>query len=355
MTENPWTPSARAREPAVLGRPIVESGCWYPEDMAGATPWLYRLDRREADDIMAAVSRIEDEGRDIKDIRPADFPLPVLAPALADIRAELMDGRGFAIIRGLPTEELTIYQQAAAFWGVSTHIGRPFSQNAQGHLLGHVTNINPVIDDGTGRGYRSNDGLNFHADGCDVTALFCVQPAKSGGLHRICSSVALYNEMLRRRPELAEALAFYFYRSRRGELPEGQTEMWFRQPVFSVCDGYFAARGASNTILRAQGVPGVPDLTDVQREAIAYFQELAPELAIDIAFEPGDFEYAQSHVTLHARTAFEDWPEPERRRHLFRLWMSADGARPLVPEIAEEIERGITVEGVEPSAPLVPV
>ncbi len=354
MAENPWTPSEREREPACLMEPVVDSGCWYPADMAGSEDWLYRLSEAEIAEVMDAVTAVEGRGMDIKDITREDFPLPSLSVALADMREELMDGRGFALIRGLPVEGRSAYQNAAAFWGMSTHVGRAFSQNGDGHLLGHVRDSGSSANTPTGRGYRSNEELGFHADGCDITSLFVVQLAKSGGQHRICSSVALYNEMLRRRPELAEALAFRFYRTRRGEIPKGVTGQWFRQPVFSVADGYFAARGASTTIMRAQHVDGVPKLTDVQREAVTFYQALAAELAIDIDFEPGDIEYAQSHVTLHMRTGYEDWPEPERKRHLLRLWMSTDGARPLVPEVAAEIDRGILMEGVVPSAPIEP-
>jgi hypothetical protein len=97
----------------------------------------------------------------------------------------------------------------------------------------------------------------------------------------------------------------------------------------------------------------VPKLTAAQLEAIDLYQKLASELAIDIEFERGDMSYANSHVTLHARTKFEDWPEPERRRYLLRLWLRMDeGRRPLIPEFAREIARGITVDGVEPVAVL---
>ena len=352
---NPWTPSARRRKPAQLMKPIEESGCWYPDEIAGTDAWLYRLDEREIADVLEAVDRVEARGLGIKDIEHEDFPLPVLAPALADIKAELKDGRGFAVIRGLPAEGRSMYQNAAAFWGISRYIGRAFSQNGAGHLLGHVCDQGSTLASMNGRGYRSAEGLGYHADGCDVTALFVSRLAKSGGQHRMCSSVALYNEMLRRRPELARALTFHFYRTRRDEIPKGVTGTWFRQPVFSVQDGYFAARGASTTIMRGAELPGVPPLTDDQREAVTYYQTLADEMAIDVDFEPGDIEYAQSHVTLHARTPFEDWAEPERKRHLLRLWMEVDGIRPLVPEIADEITRGITVEGIELTAPLEPV
>ncbi|MDX1484358.1 MAG: TauD/TfdA family dioxygenase [Alphaproteobacteria bacterium] len=355
MQKNPWTPSARQRKPARLMQPIEESGCWYPQDLAGTDAWVYRLSAREIADIFDAVARVEARGFDIKDIAEEDFPLPVLAPALADIRKELMEGRGFALIRGLPIEGRTAYQNTAAVWGVSNHLGRPFSQNGEGHLIGHVMDEGARMKTATGRGYRSNEGLFFHCDRSDITGLFCLQTAKSGGQHRLCSSVALYNEMLARRPDLAEALTFHFYMTRRGEIPVGESDPWYRQPVFSVQDGYFSARGASRTgIVRAQNLPGVPELTPLQLEAIDVYQAIADELAIDIDFEPGDMSYCMSHVTVHARTPFEDWPEPERRRHLLRLWISTGGERPLVPEVAREIERGVTVEGVEPTVPLEP-
>jgi hypothetical protein len=352
MPQNPWTPSRRERKPAKLMQPVEESGCWYPNELSGTDRWVYRLSDREIADIMDAVARVEARNLEIKDIARDDFALPVLSPVLSDIKKELMDGRGFALIRGLPIDGRTRYQNTAAFWGVSNYIGRPFSQNADGHLLGHVINKGATMKTATGRGYMSSEGLEFHADGCDVTSLFCLQVSKSGGQHRICSSIAVYNEMLKRRPELAEALTFYFYRSRRGEIPVGESRPWFRQPVFSVKEGYFTARGASNTITRAQALPGVTKLTSTQLEAIQFYQEMAKELAIDVDFERGDMSYAQSHVTLHARTSFEDWPEPERRRHLLRLWMSVNGERPLVPEVSIEIQRGITVEGARLTAPL---
>lgn len=353
-TTNPWIPSARTRKPARLMEPIEESGCWRPEDLAGTDAWVYRLEAREIADVFDAVAALQARGLDIKDVGPAEFPLPVLAPALADIKAEVMEGRGFALIRGLPIEGRTAYENTAAYWGISSHIGRAFSQNGEGHLLGHVIDQGQSLTTANGRGYRSSEGLNYPCDGCDIVSLFVLRLAKSGGQHRLCSSVALYNEMLKRRPELAEALTYYFYCTRRGEIPKGETKPWFRQPVFSVSEGYFAARGASNTILRGAKLPGVPPLTEEQRQAIAYYQSLAAELSIAVDFEPGDIEYAQSHVTLHARTPVEDWPEPERKRHLLRLLLKVEGGRPLIPEIAREIDRGILVEGAVPSVPLEP-
>lgn len=349
---NPWTPSARTREPARLREPVRESGCWYPDELRGTDAWVYRLSDAEVGDILNAVARVEEKGLGIADIDAGNFPLPVFGPALNDIRDELLRGRGYALIRGLPVEGRGMFRNMAAYWGVAAHIGTVVSQNGKGHLVGHVVDSGQRMTTATGRGYRSSEELYFHADRCDVAGLFCLQPAKSGGLHHVCSSPALYNEMLKRRPDLARALEFRFYMTRRGEIQAGETEPWARLPVFSVKDGYFTARGASPTgITRAQGLPGVPEMTAEQHEAIAVYQQIARELALDIDFRPGDMSFAYSHVTLHARDEFEDWPEPGRRRHLLRLWLNTPGARPLVPEVEREIS-GLLPEGVEPSVPL---
>ena len=122
--------------------------------------------------------------------------------------------------------------------------------------------------------------------------------------------------------------------------------------MFSVTQGYFAARGASSTIKRAQGMPGVPDLTPAQNEAISLYGALANELAMDIDFELGDISLVQNYVNLHARTCYEDWPDEERKRHLLRLWLCFDGARPIHDDILRDNQHGILEEGTIPHAPL---
>jgi hypothetical protein len=107
--------------------------------------------------------------------------------------------------------------------------------------------------------------------------------------------------------------------------------------VFSVTDGYFSARGASSTIERAQKLPGVEKLTPAQREAIDFYQALSGELAMDVDFQLGDISFVLNHVALHARTAYEDWPEPDRKRHLMRLWINIDCERPIHPEIIHQM------------------
>ena len=254
----------------------------------------------------------------------------------------------FALLRGLPVERMTRFQAAVAFWGIGQHIGKPVSQNNKGHLLGHVKDLGG--DYNKVRGYMTRAHMGFHCDRADMLSLCCLHPAKSGGEHRICSSVTLYNEMLKRDPNLVHALFERFYRARAGEIPPGETEPWTRQPVFSITDGYFAARGANAAIRKAQGMPGVPKLTDVQVAAIDMYKKVADEIAFLIKFEIGDISYVSNHTVLHSRTAFEDFPEPERKRHLLRMWIST-GTRPMHPDIERDFH-GVIIPGLKLTAPL---
>jgi hypothetical protein len=347
MPANNFKPADRHREPAVAMQPVVEPGCWYADAVSGSENWIYTLSDAEIAAIEGAAEAAEARGADIKDITRADFALPQMADALAALK--LMWGRGFVLIRGLPVDGRSRARIAAAFWGVSTHLGTAVSQNAEGHLLGHVKDIGK--DYAKVRGYMSNAHMGFHNDQCDILALLCLHPAKSGGDHRICSSVALYNEMLARRPDLAKEMLWKFYRSRSGEIPPGETNPWLRQSAFYFHEGNFLGRGVSAAIQKAQSIPGVPKLTPAQLEAIAMWKSLAAELSVGIEFQKGDMFFLQNHVTLHSRGEYEDWPEPERKRHLLRLWLTNRGERPLPPEV-DSNNQGITVPGTVLCAPL---
>lgn len=348
MVANTWKPSARVRKPAELMKPVIDPAGWYPDDFKGREDWIYRLSTEEIAEIEDAVETVEAKGLRLMDIDRAAFPLPRLAAGLKEVQTELMEGRGFALIRGRPLEGRSRAWVASAFWGLGTHIGKAVSQNGKGHLLGHVKDLGE--DYGKARGYMTHALMDFHTDRADVLSLCCLHPAKSGGHHRICSSVTVYNEMLKRRPDLAKELDFSFYKSRSGEIPVGETEPWTRTPAVSVEKGYFCARGVNAGVRKAQGIPGVPKMTDAQVEAIKLYKDLAREFHIDIEFQIGDVSYVQNYVTKHSRTEFEDWPEPERKRHLLRLWLN-NGLRPLTKEVRDEI-RGVIVPGTVLQTPL---
>ncbi len=299
-------------------------------------------------------------GLPIPEMERHDFPLPTLGDVLQETLDELVRGRGLVLIRGLPVERYTREQVAVAFFGIGSHLGRAVSQNAKGHLLGHVQDIGLDPSNPEHRIYATRARQRYHTDSCDIVGLMCLQTAKSGGESSVVSSVTIYNEMMARRPDLAEALAQPFYVDRKGEIPEGMLP-FYRMAVFHCHEGLLSTIYSRDFIEAAQRFDEVPRLTPHQIEAMDLLGELAAsaQLRLDMVLERGDVQFVHNHTILHARTAFEDHPEPERKRHLLRLWLSPADGRLLPPVFAERYgsvepgrRGGIVVKGVRANAPL---
>jgi Taurine catabolism dioxygenase TauD, TfdA family len=351
---------------AASSRHLIEGpSVWTgPEMRKREAEWIYHLSPPEIAEIEAAMLAVYARGLDIAQIRRADFPLPTLGPVLDRLRTEVLDGRGFVLLRGLPVEGRPIEESAIAYWGIGSYFGSARSQNAKGHLLGHVydlgeglTATNPNI-----RGYATAERQNFHIDRCDVVALLCLRRAKSGGLSAIVSSMTLHNVMAERRPDLLARLYQPFPVDRRGEVPEGKAP-FYEAPVFNEHSGHVSVLYSRQYIGSAQRFPAARRLSAEDIEALDLFADLAndPELRLDMNFMPGDIQFLHNHTILHARTAYEDWLEPERKRHLLRLWLSPPEARPLPPVFAEIYggltpgdRGGIICKGTRLHAPLTP-
>jgi hypothetical protein len=350
MTDRKSRVERPARVPAAPLRPIVDPAGWRPEEIAANEDWVYRFSDAEIGEILDAATALEAGGKPLIGVGRADFPLPRTAKTFAGIYDELKNGKGFVQMRGLPVAEIGRARAAAAFWGIGAHFGAMLSQNAEGHMLGHVKDLGKDYDDPIVRGYQTKAAMTFHNDPCDMVALLCLNTAKAGGESRVASSVTLYNEMLKRRPDLVADLCDDFYWTLHGEVSPGE-DPWYRMPVFAFEDGYFSARGASTHARKAQFLPGAEPWSETRKEAVALFQSLVGELAADLPFQQGDLQILNSHVTLHTRRPYEDWDDPAKKRHLFRLWIRNEDLRP-VPRKVRENFSGIEVEGFAPRAPL---
>ena len=328
--------------PAPMRRLIEGPSAWTGAEMRKReSEWTYRLSPSEVAEIEAALKAVRARGLDIADIRRDDFPLPTLGPVLERLRAEVLDGRGFVLLRGMPVEDRPIAESATAYWGVGTYFGSARSQNAKGHLLGHVYDLGgSSATDPTVRSYATAERQNFHIDRCDVVALLCLRRAKSGGLSAIVSSMALHNVMAERRPDLLERLYQPFPVDRRGEVPEGKAP-FYEAPVFNEYAGTLSVLYSRLHIGSAQRFPEARRLTAEDFEALDMLGELAgdPELRLDMTFMPGDIQFLHNHTILHARTGYEDWPEVERKRHLLRLWLAPPGARATAAGVRRMLRR----------------
>ena len=312
-----------------LMRPSRDPAGWTADEMAATDAWLHTLTGRERVEVHGAVEEVVARGLDFFAIDRDAFALPGFGPKLAEVRAELLYGRGFVLFRGLDIDLADRRRAAVAFWGIAMHLGDgALPQNAKGHLLGHVKDIGQTRSNVLQRGPYSREAMPYHVDCCDLAGLYCLHPAKRGGESTIISSVAVYNELLERRPDLVEALAQPIYRDRRGEVPPGMDE-WYAIPVFNVHDGWFSASIEPTYIGSVERFAEVPRKTELQREAIAEVQRIAEERHFSMGFRPGDIQFINSHVTFHTRSAYEDHPEPERKRHLLRIWLKCRDGRPL--------------------------
>jgi alpha-ketoglutarate-dependent taurine dioxygenase len=169
-----------------------------------------------------------------------------------------------------------------------------------------------------------------------VVGFLCVQQAAAGGENQVASSMAVYNALRRRRPDLLRLLRQPFP-YRRHTIDPANPRGFCRQPVFSFHAGHFACCFLRVLIDRAHADPDLPDLTADQIAALDAVEEVAAEPDMHLTFrqEPGDLFFINNWTVLHRRTAFEDHPEPERRRHILRVWLSMPDSRPLDPIFAE--------------------
>lgn len=319
--------------------PITGPSAWRGRNFAGTEDWITPLPVGAADEIDAALRGVA--GLEWRHITRDAFPLPTVSKTLADLAHELEHGRGFVRLRGLPVERYDEDDLRKMLWGLGCHLGTARYQNAQGELIGEVRDElrafgavrEPHQSGVDGKPVssryktRTNGPLRFHTDRCDVIALLCARASQSGGVSRLVSAVAVHNEILARRPDLLEQLYGDYHRSRIGEEAGGESAT-YALPVFATEDGHFTTQYSRTFVEAAQAVEGIPALTPAQIEALDLLHEVAEELCLEAAFEPGDLQLINNHVIYHARAAFED-SDDSQGRLLLRLWLAMPNSRPL--------------------------
>ena len=323
--------------PPGLPAHIDDASAWRGDDMAArANEWTEALDDAELGELDAACAPWLRPGVELGALTQEGFALPQLAARLTRLREQLLNGRGFVLWRGLPVQRWGRHRCAVAFYGLGAHLGTARSQNAQGHVLGHVRDLGLSSSDPNVRIYQTHDRQTFHTDSADIVGLLCLQTARSGGLSALVSSTTLYNELRARRPDLAAELFRPLATDHRGEVPPG-AKPYFEIPVFNWFAGQLSAIYQRQYITSAQRFADAQRLSDAQIEALDLLDTLTddPALHFTMALQPGDMQFVHNHSLLHDRTAFVDWPEPDRRRHLLRLWLAPMAARPLPEAYAQ--------------------
>lgn len=319
----------------VLREPLEIPAAWKGCELANRDAWRETLTAGDVAELDAAIAVARQTGKPLGELTKDDFPLPTLSKKIDRWRREVSSGRGFQVLRGVPVERWPHSDAELFFWCFGQHFGIPGAQNPQHDLLGHVRDTGESPDEV--RHYRTNVNINFHCDAADVVGLLCLQKAKSGGKSRIVSSVAVYNELLRRRPDYVDRLYEPFMMDTKGE---GGVQYLPIRPC-SFDSGALRTFYHTDYFRSAVGFSGEPMLSAEDRNVLDLYNQIAdsPDMILDMALEPGDVQLLSNHTVLHARTDYEDHPEPERKRHLLRLWISLPTRRSLATRIRKERSR----------------
>lgn len=306
---------------------VLETNCeWSAADVADPARWTERLTADEIAEIDAAIAHAQAKSSNLLEIGKADFPLSRLGARLERIENELMHGRGFVLIRGLPRERYNNDQMCVAYWGIGAHLGSPWPQNAKGHVLGDVTDQGKGPDDPTARGNELGQiGLDYHCDGSDLIGLLCLQTGVSGGQSAVCNSVTLHNRLVRWRPDLAAELYNPQPYDFRGEQAPGG-KPWYTVPVFTRWGERLFVRLIGAYIAASQRHPEAPRLTEKAKEALKWLRAEAEsnKHSVIMDFQPGDMQFVNNYHVLHGRTPYVDNPAIGKVRHLKRLWLETE-------------------------------
>lgn len=286
--------------------------------------WEFALSNDQRNELVATTHAAIAGGVTLDCMSREQFPIPGLTNVVEKINTDLSQGLGFVLLKRFPVDLLTQEESELAYFGLGLHLGVPVRQNSNSELLSHIRDDRTKQEGEIIRLYRTRERQDFHTDAADIIGLLCMHEAKSGGESKIVSSLTLYEEMMRRRPDLVDELRAPLYWDKQNEHKEGEQPYFRLSPVFDL-NGEPRIFYVGWYIRNAQRWTDVPRLTARQLEAMELLESIAndPEFYLEMDFKPGDIQFLNNGRILHAREAYDDWEDLDKRRHLLRLWLAA--------------------------------
>jgi len=284
------------------------------------------------DELLATAALLDANPLPLLSLRPDDFEMPACREMMARVRDTLRTGIGFVIIDRLPIDAMDRETATKLYWLLGNMVDQAVAQKWDGLMAYGVQDTGKKNTPGNGvRSSVTNSGQDYHTDNAfntppDYVALFCLQTSMKGGISGIVSFQTAHNKLLERSPELLERLYKPFCMDRQAEYAPDDPNGYSRVPVFTY-DGERLFTRFSDWLIKAGQVVAGEELDDLGRKAldalIGVINE--PGMGREFEFSPGQIQILDNRRIGHRRTAFEDWPEPERRRHLVRLWFRQAG------------------------------
>ena len=310
--------------PGTAPVPLEEQCEWRTDEVGDG--YVFHLTDDHVVELDAALVHAEGRVDNVLDITRDVFPLPTLAPELARITDDLVNGLGMVLMRGVPVERYSKDRASAIYWGVGMHLGHPWPQNAKGHLLGDVTDQGRAIDDPTARGNELGGiPLPFHSDGSDLVGLFCLDAGAGGGDSLVANAVTIHNDLVRDEPDLAAELYQPFPYDLRGEQAPG-SKPWYTMPVFTRREDRLFVRYIRPYIESSRRHADAPRPSDAARAALDRLDAMCadPQYRVAMGMQAGDMQFVNNYHVLHGRDGYRDDRAAGKIRHLKRLWLETD-------------------------------
>jgi alpha-ketoglutarate-dependent taurine dioxygenase len=282
------------------------------------------------DEIEAVVQRLRREPLPTILLSPDQFALTQCREVMAAVGRQLRDGIGLAVLDRVPVERFSAEENRAVGWILGSLLGRLVAQKWDGAMLYDVRDTGKSLTYGVRRSVTNLD-LQFHTDAPwlaeppELVGLLCLNPAPEGGVSRFVSLVTAHDEIERRQPALFRRLHERFPWDRQAEHAPDDDKV-ASEPVFEATASGLRCRYNHTLVESAQELSG-SRLDDAGREALSVMSEIinSPALWVEFTIERGQLQYLNNRLFAHSRTPFRDAEEPDRKRHLIRLWNRDEG------------------------------
>lgn len=300
---------------------------WRAQTIDSEAGWYYRLSEDCLDPLRRFAERAEAEAATIAQLAVDTDELTACRESLDEVRTELLSGRGFAIVHQLPAETVSKNGLTAIYWALGHLIGTPQVQDKHGTLLFDVADAGQDVRQGA-RFSVTNAESGYHTDCAfnpgmpEVVGLLCVKAAKAGGRSQLVSAYAVHEELAEHFPDALETLYRPFQFDRRGQHGEDEPPT-LPFPIFAASGSELCTRYMLYYIQVGHARCGQP-LSETQVRALAAMQDAIHQTGMNVEFDlqPGQMLFTSNRWILHNRTAFEDYRDPQNRRHYVRLWLN---------------------------------
>tara|TARA_Y100001934_G_scaffold44278_1_gene53420 strand:+ start:453 stop:1541 length:1089 start_codon:yes stop_codon:yes gene_type:complete len=313
---------------------------WLSKDLQQSKHWRFSFDDKTRKFLTLFSKTYYQTDCNLFDYEYPEMDLGPALPIIDQAVEETMQGGGLVVLDNLPRDELTEEEFGFLNWAIGLHVGVPRPQGKSSQYMAKVQDVGTDYRAASGRGFSSNAKLTFHTDGADISTLGCFNTAKSGGMSMITSSTAVWHQFVKERPDLVEAVQeelFYFSRQQEEAADEGP---FYGQKLFEKCEGLVFGKWNWNRLRTAQDIDGVPEYSEKQIEILKSLGEIIQRSTHlhTMYLKPGDLQIMNNNTVFHSRSAYEDFEEADKKRLLYRLWISPVRS-PRLPESWKDFYR----------------